>query len=53
MNLRFALPGGAAGMYEPGSDGVVWWTRYQDEARGLKAGGPARSLHGDRRRVRR
>jgi hypothetical protein len=39
MNLRFALPGGAAGMYEPGSDGVVWWTRYQDEARGLKAAG--------------
>jgi hypothetical protein len=39
MNLRFALPGGAAGMYEPGSDGVVWWTRYEDEARGLKAAG--------------
>jgi hypothetical protein len=39
MNLRFALPGGAAGMYEPGSDGVVWWTRYQDETRGLKAAG--------------
>jgi hypothetical protein len=39
INLRFALPGGAAGMYEPGSDGVVWWTRYADKARGLKAGG--------------
>jgi hypothetical protein len=36
MNLRFALPGGAAGMYEPGSDGVVWWTRYEDKTRGLK-----------------
>ena len=39
INLRFALPGGAAGMYEPGSDGVVWWTRYEDKARGLKPAG--------------
>ena len=39
INLRFALPGGAAGMYEPGSDGVVWWTDYADKARGLKAAG--------------
>lgn len=39
INLRFGLPGGAAGMYEPGSDGVVWWTRYADDARGLKAAG--------------
>jgi hypothetical protein len=37
MNLRFALPGGAAGLYEPGSDGVVWWGRYADRTRGLKA----------------
>jgi hypothetical protein len=39
LNLRFALPGGAAGLYEPGSDGVVWWTHYADKARGLKAAG--------------
>ena len=39
INLRFALPGGAAGLYEPGSDGVVWWTHYADKARGLKAAG--------------
>jgi len=39
INLRFALPGGAAGLYEPGSDGVVWWTHYADTARGLKAAG--------------
>ena len=39
INLRFGLPGGAAGMYEPGSDGVVWWTHYTDKARGLKAAG--------------
>jgi hypothetical protein len=37
MNLRFALPGGAAGLYEPGSDGVVWWGRYADRMRRLKA----------------
>jgi len=35
MNFRFANPGGAANLYEPGSDGVVWWTRYADKARGL------------------
>jgi hypothetical protein len=39
INLRFALPGGAAGMYEPGSDGVVWWTHYQDKSRRLPAAG--------------
>jgi hypothetical protein len=38
MNLRFALPGGAAGLYEPGSDGIVWWGRYEDRTRGLKPG---------------
>jgi hypothetical protein len=36
MNFRFANPGGAAGLYEPGSDGVVWWTSYTDTARGLR-----------------
>jgi hypothetical protein len=39
INLRFALPGGAAGMYEPGSDSAVWWTHYEDKARRLKAAG--------------
>ena len=39
MNLRFALPGGAAGVYEPGSEGIVWWTKYEDKVRGLKAAG--------------
>lgn len=33
MNFRFAAPSGAAGMYEPGSDGVVWWEHHPDEAR--------------------
>ncbi len=39
LNFRFAVPGGAAGPNEPGSDGVVWWSDYQDKARGrAKAG---------------
>lgn len=33
MNFRFATPSGAAAMYEVGSDGVVWWEDYTDEAR--------------------
>ena len=39
MNFRFANPGGAADLYEPGSDGVVWWGRYADNARGLRPAG--------------
>jgi hypothetical protein len=34
MNFRFAAPSGAAALYEAGSDGVVWWEDYADEARG-------------------
>jgi hypothetical protein len=34
INFRFARPGGAAAMYEPGSEGVLWWGDYRDEARG-------------------
>ena len=45
MNLRFALPGGAAGLYEPGSDGIVWWGRYEDTDPRTEAGQPAGSLH--------
>jgi hypothetical protein len=37
LNVRFAVPGGAAGLYEPGSEGVLWWGRYADKARGLPA----------------
>jgi hypothetical protein len=39
MNIRFAAPSGAAEMYEPGSEGVVWWSDYADETRGRKASG--------------
>jgi hypothetical protein len=35
INVRFALPGGAATLYEVGSDGVVWWGSYEDRVRGL------------------
>ncbi|HLZ74856.1 alpha/beta hydrolase domain-containing protein [Phenylobacterium sp.] len=35
LNVRFAVPGGAAQLYEPGSDGTLWWSRYDDKARAL------------------
>jgi hypothetical protein len=38
MNIRFAAPSGAAEMYEPGSEGVLWWSDYTDAARGRQAG---------------
>ena len=34
LNFRFAIPGGAAGLFEPGSEGVLWWSPYRDDARG-------------------
>lgn len=37
LNFRFAIPGGAAGLYEPGSEGVLWWGSYRDDARGRPA----------------
>ena len=33
VNFRFARPGGAATLYEPGSEAVVWWERYTDTLR--------------------
>jgi hypothetical protein len=39
MNFRFASPGGGAELYEPGSDGVVWWSDYKDEVRRRPEGG--------------
>ena len=33
LNYRFAAAGGNAGPYEPGSDGVVWWSDYADKVR--------------------
>ncbi|HLK67368.1 MAG TPA: alpha/beta hydrolase domain-containing protein [Bryobacteraceae bacterium] len=37
LNFRFAIPGGAANLYEPGSEGVLWWGTYRDAARGRNA----------------
>ena len=37
MNIRFAAPGGAAGLYEPGSEPALWWGRYTDALRGRSA----------------
>lgn len=34
LNIRFGVPGGAADLYEPGSEGALWWSRYDDRARG-------------------
>ncbi len=37
LNFRFALPGGAATLYEPGSEPVLWWGTYADDTRGRPA----------------
>jgi hypothetical protein len=34
LNIRFAVPGGAASLFEPGSEGSLWWTHYEDRTRG-------------------
>jgi hypothetical protein len=39
MNYRFAVAGGIANPYEPGSDGVLWWSDYPDAARHRKTAG--------------
>ncbi len=39
LNYRFAVAGGAAGLNEPGSDGVVWWSPYADSTRNREKAG--------------
>jgi hypothetical protein len=39
INLRFAVPGGASNLYEPGSDGTVWWNHWPDAVRHHKTAG--------------
>jgi len=39
LNYRFAVAGGTAGLYEPGSDGVVWWSPYADSTRNREKAG--------------
>ena len=46
MNIRFATPGGAANLYEAGSEPPLWWGEYEDATRS-KAGEHARPLPGD------
>ena len=36
MNYRFAIPGGGAGLFDSGVEGVVWYGAYEDRLRGLK-----------------
>jgi hypothetical protein len=38
-NFRFAVPGGAAGVTEPGSEPVLWWHNWPDQARNRHPGG--------------
>lgn len=33
LNFRFAVGGGIANPYEPGSDAVLWWNDYPDKVR--------------------
>jgi len=39
INYRFAIPGGASGLYELGSDGVLWWSDWPDKVRNHSTGG--------------
>jgi hypothetical protein len=39
LNFRFAVAGGAAGPYQPGSEAVLWWNDYTDKARHRPAAG--------------
>ena len=39
MNIRFAVPSGAAGWNEPGSEAVLWWSDYADGVRHRPAAG--------------
>ena len=34
VNLRFGVPSGSGTLYEPGGEGVLWWTPYADTVRG-------------------
>jgi hypothetical protein len=39
INFRFAIPGGAASLFEPGSEPVVWWEDWPDTVRGRPTAG--------------
>jgi hypothetical protein len=40
LNFRFAMPDGVLKLYEPGSEGPQWWSKWPDYVRGL----PTRSI---------
>ncbi|MEO6248730.1 MAG: alpha/beta hydrolase domain-containing protein [Sphingomicrobium sp.] len=48
LNIRFGLPGGAANPFELGSEGNLWWTRYNDKARGRGTSSLLDRCHRDR-----
>ncbi|HEU0201357.1 MAG TPA: alpha/beta hydrolase domain-containing protein [Burkholderiaceae bacterium] len=37
-DFRFAIPGGAAGINEPGSEAILWWHNWPDQARNRHPG---------------
>lgn len=39
LDFRFAVPGGGASLYDYGTEGVMWWSPYQDRLRGLPLAG--------------
>ena len=39
LNFRFAIAGGAAGPFQPGSESVLWWSDYEDKTRGRPTAG--------------
>ena len=45
LNFRFAVAGGYAAAYQPGSEGVLWWSDYPDKARGGNAVGMLDRCH--------
>jgi hypothetical protein len=39
LNFRFAVGGGYAGPFQPGSEGVLWWSKHPDAPRKRPAAG--------------
>jgi hypothetical protein len=39
FNVRFGVPGDMAELYDPGAEGPLWWSDYEDQARGRAAWG--------------
>jgi len=47
FNIRFAQPGNIANIFEPGAEGPLWWTDYNDKARGARRDGALAALPGE------